>query len=355
MQQKSLIPVWKWLVAVAAYALAVPIANAQDVPSRFERPDLWTTVQDTIHFYMGDVDFPHDMQTGVYKFQMPYDSICTVEYLFTEAWLNGRKLNLRNWIWRRSVNVDEDMLSFNSGTKNFKVKTGDIVSFYRKVDWKDPIRGMKDTVNFFSRDTLAFAVELVNPVDMRRVALIDSICIMAQVPPGKPRIYGHLPAMAVASYKIPARLDGDSVFMRIRVYARGLGEYNFTRTDMTMGGFSKFLEHPVFISDLQILRNCCWIQIPLPPVESASETSIMSVRQAEPGLRSVSIELAPVAFQEVSVVIHDAYGNHIATPFTGPALEARIIPYHFAERGVYIITLLHGGNVLETTKIIVTN
>lgn len=347
-------------MVAAACALATIPARAQgDIPSRFERPDLWTAIQDTIHVYLGDGPSltPPDMETGAYKFRMPYDSTCLVDYLFTEAWHNGRKLNLRNWIWRRSVNADQNMLSFNSGTKNFKVRTGDIVSFYRGITWRHPFTGRKDTMNYFSRDTLAFAVELVSPINMARVALIDSICIMPQMPPGKARIYGHRPTMAIAGYRIPSRLDGDSVFMRIRVYARGSGEYYFTRTDMNTGGYSYILQRPTFVAEVEVLRSCCWTQIPLPvEPDDPAGPAIMSVRQAEPGSAGVNIELATAPqFAELSVTIHDAYGNPVATPFTGPVHEARTIPYQFTSRGVYIINLLNSGAVLETTKIIVTN
>lgn len=357
------------LMALAIAVLAVITTRAQSSkPTPQERPDLYTTLQDSMLVYLveGDTTDPN-LMSGAFTFHMPYDSTCTTEYMFTEPWHNGRRLSLRNWIYTRKENVHENMLSFNSRTEVFLVKPGDTVSAYRELQWFNPITFQYDSTNFFSRDTLAFAIELVRASTMTRLALIDSICVLPQMPPGKPRIYGHLNTMAVARYAIPSWIGTDSVLMRIRLYARGSGEYYFTRTDHTTGDWSLGLKTPLRMADLELLRKCCWTQIPLPkpeeslrkemrPGEGTLGHAILSVRQPEAGRADVSIELAPAPMLgELSVIIFDGQGNALTSPFSGTVNEARVIPHRFQTSGAYVICLVRSGEILETGKVVITN
>lgn len=347
-------------------ALAATSTAQQPYPTPQERPDLFTTVQDSIvmPLFDGGGMTEANMISGAYQFLMLYDSSCRIEYLFTEPWHNGRRLTLDRWFNNRSVNAHENLLSFNSRTKGFRVYAGDTVSFFRESYWRHPITGKRTPTNFLSRDTLAYVVELIDVETMSRLALLDSICILPHTPPQQFRFFAHRNAMAVASYAIPFWMNGDSVCMRVRVYARGSGEYYFTRFDHIVVDYSKgTFSHPVFIADLEILEQCCWTPIPWPEQyakpamkqEIESGSSLLSVRQVVAHSQSIDIEVAAAShLGEISIIIFDAQGNALSSPFSGTLSEPRVIPYTFSSSGAYVVCLVHDGAILESRKVTIT-
>lgn len=361
------------LICCMLLVMMIAAGRAQEpFPTPEERPDFYTTVQDSIIVCLiDDVDTLNpNLVSGAYTFIMPYDSICTISYIFTEPWHNGRRLDLEHWFNGRSINAHEDLMSFNSRTENFKVRTGDTVRCYRQLKWNNPT-GRIDTNSYFSRDTLGYVVELVDITTMARVALIDSMGLLPQTPPGKYRFYAHRNASAIASYVIPSWMDGDSVCMRVRVYARGPGEYYFTRYDniklnYSIGG----LQHPVRMADLELLRKCCWVPIPLneqfgkavtsgsvaPIIDwIAGDTSLLSVHQEALGSPDVNIEIAAAPkLGELSIIIFDAHGAALSSPFSDVVSQARVIPYQFQSSGAYVVCLVHDGTILESQKVTIT-
>lgn len=358
------------LFFLSVLALAARRGQAQpSLPPPYERPDLWTVVQDSMIAGLvdgsGDTIAPNQI-SGDYTFAMVYDSTSRISYTFTEPWLNGNRLTLDKWVNGRSVNAHEDILSFNSRTKNFKVKTGDVVRFYREWDWINLQTNLKDTFTFFCRDTLSYSVELIRSYDMSRLVLLDSITVMPQMPAGSFHFYGPHNFMAAVEYQIPAWIDGDSVCMRVRVRARGSGEYFFTRQDGIKSSYSSSaMSDPVLLADLQYVQNCCWSPITLPepqpplekrrPAHEMMEANLLSVQQTEPGVSQVAIRIAPAPmFGPLSVTITDAQGRTISTPFSGTVATAQEIPYRFPASGIYLVSLTGDGNVLSTTKVTVT-
>jgi|GEM_PF-1113502 len=357
----------KAVIASTLFLLVATVGKGQPPPS--ERPDLWTTVQDSLVLSLessAGICAANEI-SGAYTFLMPYDSICTIKYIFTEPWHNGIRLTLDHWRNQRYVNADEATLSFFSRTKSFTVESGDVIQFYREIDYRNPITGLKDTFNFFSRDTLDYAVELVSAYNMKRLVLLDSIGIMPQRPfPGKMRFYGPNNAMAVVKYTIPSWLDGDSVCMRVRVYARGSGSYYFTRFDNIKSTYAAAMrQHPAFLAQLAFLAEHCWTWIPLPdqdePLEKAvlrmgetdkSSPKLLSVQQNKNGESKAIIRIAPTQdLGPLSLVIVDGQGKNISPAFLKTVDNSQEIAYQFPTNGVYIIGLFQGKSLLETVII----
>lgn len=246
------------------------------------------------------------------------------------------------------------------------MKTGDVVRFYREWDWTNLQTNLKDTFTFFSRDTLSYSVELVRSCDMSRLVLLDSITVMPQMPAGTFHFYGPHNFMAAVEYQIPAWIDGDSVCMRVRVRARGSGEYFFTRQDEIAAGYSSSaMSHPVLLADLQFVQNCCWTPTTLPepqaplekrcPAHETMQMNLLSVHQTEPGSSQAAIRIAPAPmFGPLSVTITDAQGRMISAPFSGTVTTAQETPYRFPASGIYLVSLTGDGNIISTTKVTVT-
>lgn len=358
------------LVGLACYtllALTTTSIAQQPYPTPQERPDLFTTVQDSILVPLldgGGMTDPN-MVSGAYTFTMLYDSSCRIQYLFAEPWHNGHRLTLDRWFNERSVNAHQDLLSFNSRTKGFRVYAGDTVSFFREFDWVHPVLGQQSPTNFLSRDTLAYAVELVDVATMSRLALIDSLSVLPHTPPQQFRFFAHRNAMAIARYAIPFGMNGDSVYMRVRVYARGPGEYYFTRLDHIVIDYSKgAMRHPVLLADQELLRQCCWTPIPIPEPEQfgksiidwiAGDTSLLSVHQSTVGSADVKIQVAPAPeLGELSIIIFDSQGNALWSPFSGIIRRPQVLEYRFESSGAYVISLVRDGAIFESRKVTIT-
>lgn len=354
-------------VVMVATAAAQPA-----IPPPHERPDYWTVVQDSMiaGLYDGVKVHPANEISGSYQFSMLYDSSCRTDYVFTEPWLNGQRLTLDRWVNGRSVNADQEILSFNSRTKPFWAKAGDTVRFYREIDWISTITWRKDTISYLSRDTLGFSVELIRSYDMSRILLLDSIGIMPQDPPGKIRFYSPHNAMAAVECVLPEWIGADSLCIRVRVRARGSGEYYFTRQDDIRSGYSRSaMSHPILLADQAILKECCWTPIALPEQEPPLERMLLraalegntggermlTVRQEKAGDADVTIGIVPPpGFGAVSVIVTGGSGGVLRPPFAGPVEGAREATYRFPSSGIYLVGVMSGGKIIDAAKITVT-
>lgn len=142
---------------------------------------------------------------------------------------------------------------------------GDTVSFVRDFRWFNARTWRQDTNNFFSRDTLTYVVELANAHDSgryrTRLAVIDSFGVMPCTTLGAPRFFssGTRAVFTRVNYVVPASMEGKPVFMRVRVRARGSGEYFFTRTDDYTVNYSGLLTRPGIITHINVLnQNKYW-------------------------------------------------------------------------------------------------
>ena len=331
---------------------ASALCQAQHRPSPNQRPDLWKKVQDSIWFYLvqGNDTVDPEFVTGSYEFDMVYDAICTIDYWFAEAQHNGRGLKLLHWVLARSINAHEDDLNLKSRTEDFTIVTGDTVNFYREVNWFNPITRTQLATNYFSRDTLLYVVELVRASDSTHILSLDTVGMLPRAKLGAPRVLTGRPLMAQIRYVVPQSLNGLKVFIRVRVYARGSGEPYFTRTD-------RFTIH---ISRLQLPDGAEWTEL---VVENglkkdknayAEDISGMKVMTIERRKNIATIQLKASDIGPVSIEIHDARGEHVATLYNGTLDEARRLTHRFTSSGAYIITVLRSGAPIQSEKIIIT-
>ncbi len=166
-----------------------------------------------------------------FGFEMHYDSGHTM-YRATEFFLNGTRLWLYGWCEGKTIrDLGESALADSTRTIAFTVHTGDSIVFYRELAWFSPITLEQTPTNYYALDSLDYSVELVKVSTGVRRALLDSIGVTRRIPSGAPTIHGPRPIIAHVLYIVPAALNNDTVFIRVRPTARGGGLYNFVRTD----------------------------------------------------------------------------------------------------------------------------
>ena len=336
--------------------------NAQTNDGPDQRPELWTKVQDSVWLFLprGNDTLNPNLLSGSYAFSMQYDSTGLTRYLFTEPWHNGQRLKLMKWELDRSVNMDEDTLSLNSHTENFTLHTGDTVSFVRHFRWWNATTWQQDNNSFFSRDTLTYIVELANahssPRYRTRLAVIDSFGVMPRTTLGTPRFFGGTDhtIFARVKYVVPTSMNGKAVFMRVRVRARGSGEYFFTRTDGITSNYSGNLANP----DMQGLINYYkqdqfWKPVTAEDETELTATKVMTVRSTENAAISITLIAAP-KLGKISVTVYDAQGSPLSTPFVGVLDEAQTLSYIPPSSGSYFISIASGNQILHTEKLIIT-
>lgn len=359
---------YSFTITIAAclfMVIASEQGNAQ-IPGPDERPDLWTRVQDTLWVLLpqpnGDTLNPN-LASGSYAFSMQYDSTGLTRYLFTEPWHNGNRLKLSHWRVNREVNMQEDTLSLNSYTENFTIHAGDTVSFVRHFRWWNATTWQQDSNSFFSRDTLTYVVELVNAHDSpryrTRLAVIDSFGVMPRSTLGKPQFFGGTDRAIFArvKYAVPTSMNGKPVFMRVRVRARGTGEYFFTRTDRMTHNYSGLLANPERQAIINYYKQGHYWTKTAPEGDEVPSTAaaVMTIQRSGTDPASITMQLAAAPeLGTIAVTIYDVQGSALSTPFTGTLEQPQTITYTFPASGSYLIGITRNGQILHTEKILIT-
>ncbi|HVZ38576.1 MAG TPA: hypothetical protein VHI13_04820 [Candidatus Kapabacteria bacterium] len=348
------------LVSLPAWIVCITVCHAQPVvPHPDDRPDLYARVQDqNVYLVVGNDTTPRCAVAAGYTFDMLYDSLCRVSYLLSEWRRNGENLNLPKWSLHRRVNADARLLSFNTTTDTFTCAAGDTLSFYREISWANPVTFVRDTDNYASLDTLAFCVELVRVLDSARIAVVDSLGLLAQPVPGRPVFHGSLPLLAVAHYVVPPELAGTRTFMRLLVYHRGTGKYWFTRADEITIGISERIHDSTFVD---------WINLFDAPVMARTVRSLSDAVHVPANTGHVFVQRVNGTGNEylitcrlgqsdlqTTVAIYDALGNLIYMPYTSPGASGTITLVHrFPSSGLYYVALCRDGRMthVETVTI----
>lgn len=353
------------LFAVAGlYANAQPIftygedSTLVPIPHPDDSAHLWLRIQDSQYVYLvsarGNLR-PARSIAAAYTFDMVYDSTFLVSYDFTECLKNGRHLTLKNWKKGRKVNASARLLSFNSATDTFTCRTGDTLSFYRDLYWKELASGRQDTANYYALDSLDYTVELVRLSDSARVAILDTIGILANTTMGPPRIHGMHPLMATVRYIVPQSLDGATAFIRVLVFHRGGGPHWFARTDDITFGLSNLAANP----DWRVFVDLFNPLVPKISAERLTEAAVDPSRAPRLDVVSgagrflMTFDCAPNSGQTL-ISVFDASGQQLYTPYvtTGMAGSAHA-GYSYPVPGAYFIALYHDGRPVRVRKVIV--
>lgn len=353
----------------AVFILCLTHASAQSdttymIPDPSARPDLYAILQDSGAVYLVDVAGSGDTidanyVTPSYMFSMQYDSVMNIHYLLTEWRHNRSILYLPSWIDKRAVNARASLLSYNSTTDTFTCVTGDTLSFYRELWWADPMTSLQDTTNYYAVDSLDYAVELVRASDSTRVALIDSVGILPNYTPGRPRIHAARPLYALVQYTVPAALDGEQAFMRILLYHRGAGKYWFTRSDSYTMAVSKRLQSSSFQYYVQLFGGGDPLYKPqaLSTLDNPAPTTPylnVAMSRTQPSRATITFASA-INGGATTIGVYDASGRAIFYPFSTPASSGtQSVEYDFPQNGAYFIGLLHNGRIVVTRKVSVS-
>ncbi len=323
------------------------------------RPEMWVTLEDGTRMWRitagGDTLAPEWFSAG-YELRMYTDSTCLTEYQFTGCKRNGVRIPLAHWKMNRAVNYHADILAYNSRTEAITLHEGDTLSFYRELSWKDPRFNRQALNNYRSHDTLTFAVELAGVADSSRVALLDSIGIMACEQTCAPTIHGSRPIMAQVFWVVPESLAGASAFIRVRPQAMGSGEYFFTRKEeLTVSLWRQLLDPywTTYLSQWQAFQKS--IPLGTGAVERSADVKlVVRASTADRGAVSIDFDGAPDG-GAVSLMIFDLNGNQVYTPFARTESSGNYsVAHRFAESGAYVVALAYGGAVVRTEKITIT-
>lgn len=346
---------WQIAMAFIAMICAYPIAiQAQSVPP-------YVTIQDSVHLLriVGGDTIPASWYAPSYQYEMVYDPYCRTDFIFTECRKNDEMLKLRSWSNRRLVHAPAELLTFNSRTENFQVAAGDTVSFYRSLDWYNPVTFRQDTNNYYSLDTLEMIVHLVKAADGTPIQL-DSIGILPRVPAGIPVIYGQRPIMAHVKYVVPPALNGNSVFVGVTVRARGQGAFNFLRLDAVTVGESERLKEARYVDYLNLydgfrIHNGAYARRSINELTRSSEKigvplSVMNVPGAP---RDIWITFG-TRDKPATLALYDGSGRLVNSwPDVRTTGSEAVITYRVTTAGTYFVALICEDVIVTSTKIIV--
>ncbi len=322
------------------------------LPYPQDDPNVWALIQDSTYVYLrqGGDPIPAEWASAAFSFDMVSDSIFLTTYEFTECSHNGARIPLRHWKDRRVANANAVLLSFNSTTDTFTVHGGDTISFYRELYWKNLMTGEQDTAAYMALDSLDYAVELVRLSDSSRVALVDSIGLLANPTEAPPRIHGMYPLMACPRYVVDQTLNGTAVFLRLLVYHRGGGPYWFTRTDHITLGASQRLAEPMW-QDFATVFQPAFARLTAPQLRGASShpaggQPYLGVVGSPSGELNITFDNEPAAGRTV-VAVFDESGRHLYSPWITTGITGRSrAAYRTDGAGIYFVALLHNGRLV---------
>src|SRR5690606_26807728 len=134
---------FRMLMAVTEI-MTVMVAWSRPIYSQPE--SMYVTIQDELRFSRiveGDT-IPASWFSPSYMYEMVYDSVCHVNFLFTECRRNDELLKLRSWHYNRLVHAPAAYMTYNSRTDDFPVRPGDTLEFFRELRWYNPITQVQD-------------------------------------------------------------------------------------------------------------------------------------------------------------------------------------------------------------------
>ncbi len=333
------------------------IYGSPEMPLATDRPDLYVDIQDGYLFFRvtGTDTVPADRVSAAYQFEMVYDSTTRVNYTFTECKLNSQRLRLKGWIADKLITGPMDRLIDSSRTDAVQLSTNDTVSFYRELRWYNPITHHQDPNNYYALDTLDYSVELVRNSDGQRLALLDTIGLLARPVPGVAMLYGSHPVLAHVKYIVPPGLNEEMAFIRIRLKARGDGDYHFMRLSDYTTGLSRRLLDPYFVDYINVFGGVLSkpaVQLGQPA--RTDESAELKVVTMDNGMISVTFG-SGMHTGGLSVNVFNERGELIFTPFASAMpVKDNTISYQVPYSGVYFIALLKDGAILRTQKVVTT-
>ncbi|MBS1913197.1 MAG: hypothetical protein JST22_14510 [Bacteroidetes bacterium] len=166
---------------------------------------------------------------------------------------------------------------------------------------------------------------------------------------GAPIIFGMRPVIALVDWTVPASLDGVRAFMRVRVRARGAGDYYFTRTDDLR--VTKWRQPPdAFYIEYMKYLGQDYTAKPTSPSMPPKGPMLLSVHDAGAD-DNVAIDFTAAPHGgATSVAIYDEAGRLLFYPYSSPSSngEHHQTSYRFESSGMYLVSLLHDNHVVAT-------
>ena len=216
--------VWHVLMIVIALQFATSSATAT-IDTTQLLPHVFRIVNEP-----GDTMYAADFWAYM-AFAIANDSVLT-RCRFGNVKLNDSRLWWADWT-KDSLRVGTDSaISAMSCTKAFRIVTGDTISYFRVLDWRILAAAHADSAAYYySEDTLDWVVTLHQASSGVRLVTIDSVGILRSVPPGFPTVYGSAPLLKNVKYVVPSTFNGDTIFLKVNVAARGTGDHPFARLD----------------------------------------------------------------------------------------------------------------------------
>lgn len=298
---------------------------------------------DTVHGYEL---FPY------WRFAMTYDS-AQVQYEITEFERNHTRIRLANWCSGKKLEEEAEDLADSTFTETFTVYAGDTISFYRELLWTEPYIGGPSNGLYYARDTLDFAVEMLDAFTGARLALLDSIGALREIPSGLPDFYGTHPVMAIVTYRVPPALNGKSVYLRLCPSARGDGQYKTLRIDNFATRGSVNLTEPFFIDYVNMYGGGA--KTPVRYLENVMNlhNALHASSASSTGRIDVAYDGLPDIEGHVTLALFDTKGEQVFL-FAGlhRADEPLRTSYEVTESGVYFVVLSHGGSPVSSVKVI---
>jgi hypothetical protein len=221
------------LLLAAPSALAqIAIYHGQEPPE--DRTELWTRIGDSTYVLRiigGDTLGAADMSQAV-RLERP-GRPTTIEIFCGEIRHSGSAVRLAGWMEDQMSRLTSRATTLPVITSRpFLGRVGDSLSLFRALRWYYPSPRTIDPRTYQNPGTVSVAIDVVRISDGRRVALIDSLTLLASPEPGRPRVVSEHPIVAVVGARLDDAVTADSMVVRFTYHESGADAHELVRHDM---------------------------------------------------------------------------------------------------------------------------
>lgn len=152
-----------------------------------------------------------------YFFEIQYNA-SNIKYRILEFKHNKTKVFLDTWCFKKVwQDLSPEDISKISRTVNFVAASGDEISFFREFWWHvDKV----DPNIYYAGHNIGYSVELINAENNQRLALLDTISLLRQIPAGTPSLYAQHPIVGTIRYTIPKNILKGEMYLKVNIYQR---------------------------------------------------------------------------------------------------------------------------------------
>lgn len=336
-----------------------------EVLSSWLTPEYWDSYKYTdTSRRVPPYEITYDQTKGLpctWSFELNHDT-SAVRYTVGNFRINDRRIILPNWTINFLWDINTKEVGDSSFTEVFSIKTDDVIKFTRDLIWVQvelapTYKVIGPWAKFTLLDKVAFVVELVDADTKQRVAVLDSALLKPSPVNSFPQYFSSNLPIVYTKYTVPANLNNKNVFMRVKLYQVGLGEFWINRLDDLVSDDPNE-QVPAIMRTLM----CRQVGVGCNSANKIEPKSLINANKPNTILKvgNVVSNRAEVTYSpaadgaETSIILYDESGQALQYVSNIPnSSNVEKTQINFPSGRTFFVCLHHNGGLVKTEKVII--